>query len=86
MTLHLRVYNDSAILKGVLEFPATVVWTETPNFTYVLNVHVCKNNMPCIVNVIRLYVIDNNENQTDGQMSSGWSLQLSFQHSNTDLC
>ena len=32
------VYNDSAILKGVLEFPATVVWTETPIFTYILNV------------------------------------------------
>ena len=86
MTLYLRVSNDSAILKGVLEFPATVVWTETPNSTYVLNVHGCKNdNMPCIVNVTRLYVIDSNENQTDGQVSWGWSLQLSIQHSNTAL-
>ena len=44
MTEYLRVYNDSAILKGVLEFPATAVWTETPIFTYILNVHGCKND------------------------------------------
>ena len=30
MTEYLRVYNNSAILKGVLEFPATGEWTETP--------------------------------------------------------
>ena len=34
-----RVYNDSAILNGALEFPVTLVWTETRIFTYVLNVH-----------------------------------------------
>ena len=34
-----RVYNDSIILNRVLEFPVTLVWTETPIFTYGLNVH-----------------------------------------------
>ena len=35
----LRVDNDSAILNRVLEFPVTLVWTETHNFSYVFNVH-----------------------------------------------
>ena len=32
-------YNDLAILNRVLEFPVTLVWTETRIFTYVLNAH-----------------------------------------------
>ena len=29
MNASFRVYNDSAILNSLLEFPATFVWTET---------------------------------------------------------
>ena len=32
------VYNDSAILNRLLEFPATLVQTETCIITYILNV------------------------------------------------
>ena len=32
------VYNDSAILNRLPEFPATLVQTETRIFTYILNV------------------------------------------------
>ena len=32
------VYNDSAIFNRLVEFPATLVQTETRNFTYILNV------------------------------------------------
>ena len=39
MNQSFKVYNDSAILNSVLEFPVTHVWTETLIFTYVLNVH-----------------------------------------------
>ena len=38
MNEYLRVYNDSAVLNRVLEFPVTLVWTETHILTYVLNV------------------------------------------------
>ena len=32
------VYNDSAILNRLSEFPATIAQTETRIFTYILNV------------------------------------------------
>ena len=57
MNKYLRVYNDSAILNRELEFPANLVWAEI-SFECPL---VVKNNVtPSVVNVTRLYVIDDN--------------------------
>ena len=39
MNKSFRVYNDSAILNKMSEFPVTLVWTETRISTYFLNVH-----------------------------------------------
>ena len=54
-----RVYNDSAIWNSLLEFPVTLAWTETHNFTCILKVTNCKIDVTLsIVNVTRPYVID----------------------------
>ena len=43
MNKYFRVYNDSTILNMVLEFPVTLVWSETHIFTYILIIYSCKN-------------------------------------------
>ena len=43
----------------MLEFPTTLIWTETHVFMYVSTTISCKNNVTqSITNVTRLYVID----------------------------
>ena len=47
-----RNYNDSAILNRVLEFPVTLVVTETHVFMYVLESISCKNDVTLFMYVL----------------------------------
>ena len=53
------VYNDSAILNRLLEFPATLIWTEMHIFMYFWTSNSCRNNdTPPIANITMPYMID----------------------------
>ena len=54
-----RVYNDSAILNRVLEFPVTLFWTETRILgIFWISISGKNNVKPSFVKVTRLYVVD----------------------------
>ena len=57
MNENFRVYNDSAILNRVIEFPETLVWTEM-HIMFWTTLSCEYDATPSITNVTRLNVMD----------------------------